>query len=118
MLEALELINEFKVKAPYSIQKPGGPFKAVFAASVVTKEASKRKSDEKSGKPGQPSKIPTKEAAFGWKCFKRDQEEHPTKECPNATALKEIMDDRAHSHSGNDKPITWTRNCSKGGVYD
>jgi hypothetical protein len=30
MLEALELINEFKVKAPSSTQKPGAPFKAVF----------------------------------------------------------------------------------------
>jgi hypothetical protein len=66
MLEALELINEFKVKAPSSMQKPGGPFKAVFAASVVTKAASKGKSGKNtSGKPGQPSEVPTKEASFG-----------------------------------------------------
>ncbi len=37
MLEALQLINEFKVKNPSSMQKPGGPFKTVFTASVVTK---------------------------------------------------------------------------------
>jgi hypothetical protein len=30
MLEALELINEFKVKVPFSMQKPGGPLKAVL----------------------------------------------------------------------------------------
>jgi hypothetical protein len=62
MLEALELINEFKVKAPSSMQKPGGPFKAVFAASVLTKGKSGKKM---SGKPGQPSEVPTKEAPFG-----------------------------------------------------
>ncbi len=52
MLEALHLINEFKVKAPSSMQKPGGPFKAVFAASVSTKGTPKGKSDKKrNGKP-------------------------------------------------------------------
>jgi hypothetical protein len=67
MLAALELINEFKVKAPSSMQKPGGPFKAVFAASVLTKGPSKRKSDKKrSGKPGQPSEVPTKRSVFWW----------------------------------------------------
>jgi hypothetical protein len=96
MLEALELINEFKVKAPSSMQKPGGPFKAVFAASVVTKRASKKMSEKKtSGKPGQPSEVPTKEASFRGKCFKCDQEGHRAKECPNAEAVKEIIDDRA-----------------------
>jgi hypothetical protein len=44
MLEALQLINEFKIRAPSSMQKPGGPFKAVFAASVSTKVAPKGKS--------------------------------------------------------------------------
>jgi hypothetical protein len=96
MLEALQLINEFKVRAPSSMQKPGGPFKAVFAASVVTKGAPKGKSGKKTnGKSGQPSEVPTKEAPFGGKCFKCDQEGHRAKECPNAEALKEIMDDRA-----------------------
>ncbi len=47
MLEALQLINEFKVKAPSSMQKPGGPFKAVFAASVVTKRNVKREVRQK-----------------------------------------------------------------------
>jgi hypothetical protein len=66
MLEALELINEFKVKAPSSIQKPGVPFEAMFAASVLTKGAPKGKFDKtRSGKPGQPLEISTKEAAFG-----------------------------------------------------
>jgi hypothetical protein len=101
MLEALQLINEFKVKAPASMQKPGvcllcTPFKAVYAASVLTKGAPKGKPDKKrSGKPEQPSKVPTKEASFGGKCFKCDQEGHRAKECPNAAAVKEIMDDRA-----------------------
>ncbi len=68
MLEALELINKFKVKAPSSMQKPVGPFKVVFAASVLTKGPSKGKSDKKrGGKPGQPSEVPTKEAPFGGK---------------------------------------------------
>ncbi len=96
MFEALELINEFKVKAPFSMQKPDGPYKVVSAASVLTKGTSKRKSDKKTnGKPDQPSEIPTKEAAFWGKCFKCDQEAHKAKECQNAAALKEIMDDRA-----------------------
>jgi hypothetical protein len=47
MLEALQLINEFKVKAPSSMQKPGGPFRAVFAASVVTKRGTKREVRQK-----------------------------------------------------------------------
>jgi hypothetical protein len=96
ILKALQLINEFKVKAPSSMQKPGGPFKAVFAASVLTKGPPKRKSDKmRSGKPGQPSEVPTKEVPFGGKGFKCNQEGHRAKECPNADAVKEILDDRA-----------------------
>jgi hypothetical protein len=45
MLEAVELINEFKVKAPFSMQKPGETFIAVFTASAVAKGPSKWKSD-------------------------------------------------------------------------
>ncbi len=78
------------------MQRPGGPFRAVFAASVLTKGPSKMKSDKKrSGKPGQPSEVPTKEAPFGGKCFNCDQDGHRAKECLNAEAVKEIIDDRA-----------------------
>jgi hypothetical protein len=33
MLEALLIINEFKVKAPTSMQKPGGPMRGLWAIS-------------------------------------------------------------------------------------
>jgi hypothetical protein len=81
VLEALELINEFKVKVPSSMHKPGGPFKAIFPASVLPKRAPKRESDKKTtGKPGQPSEIPIKETSFGGKCLKCDQEGHRAKD--------------------------------------
>ncbi len=43
MLKALQLFNEFKVKAPSSMQKTGVPFKAVYAAPVLAKRAPKGK---------------------------------------------------------------------------
>jgi hypothetical protein len=66
MLEALQLVTEFRVKASSSMRRPGELFKAVFAASVVTKGASKEKPEKKTtGKSRQPSEIPPKEAPFG-----------------------------------------------------
>ncbi len=46
MLEALELINEFKVKAPSSMQQPGGKFK----------QCSQRQSSRKDLQKGSPTK--------------------------------------------------------------
>jgi hypothetical protein len=43
MLEALKPRNEFKVKAPTSMEKPGEPMRKVFAVVVISKGASKRK---------------------------------------------------------------------------
>ncbi len=55
------------------MQKPGGTFKAVYAASVLAKGAPKGESGKKTnGKPGPPSELPTKEAPFAREMLDQD----------------------------------------------
>ncbi len=78
--EALELTNGFKVKAPESMQKKGGPMRAVFAAAVIPKWKAKGKSDKKKGdKAGQPSKMDLQKKLLLVGNQKCDQEGHQPK---------------------------------------